>query len=43
MKGKRLIASLLVLLTAILLVGCRSHDNFGQRKTKDCNCTRWSK
>ena len=44
MKRKRILLFLLLLITALTLVSCRSEEHFGRRKApKDCNCTRWSK
>ena len=44
MKTKRIILFLLLCVTAMTMMSCRSQDHFGRRKApKDCNCTKWSK
>lgn len=45
MKRKRIIFLLSLLITAMLLVSCRSQQRFGQRKApKNCHtCTKWGK
>ena len=42
---KRVWGIILILMAAILLVGCGSQQNFGQRKApRNCHtCTKWSK
>ena len=45
MKKKRIVTILVLLITALLLVSCRSQQRFGQRKApKNCHtCTKWGK
>ena len=42
---KRILAFLMVIITAVALICCGSQQRFGQRKApKNCNtCTKWSK